>query len=55
VTVLDVQGSQTAMEHKANVRLWARSVWNAWAPHHATVREWMRRSLVRTGQTCANT
>jgi hypothetical protein len=55
VTVLDVQSSQTPMEHKANVRLWAQSAWKAWTPHHATVREWIARCLVRTGQTCTNT
>ena len=28
----------------ADVRTWATLVWRAWAPHHATVREWINAS-----------
>src|SRR5437773_11762704 len=28
----------------ADVRAWAESVWRAWTPHHATVREWINAS-----------
>jgi hypothetical protein len=30
----------TPEEHAERVEQWARSVWNAWARHHATVRTW---------------
>jgi hypothetical protein len=31
-------------EHAALVEAWARDVWAAWAPHHATVRDWVDRA-----------
>ncbi len=31
-------------EHAAFVEAWARDVWAAWAPHHATVRDWVDRA-----------
>ena len=40
ITVLDVHGVEDAAEYAQRVEQWARSVWAAWAPHHATVREW---------------
>lgn len=40
MTVLDVQGAADAAEHETRVRAWARSAWEAWSPHHETVREW---------------
>ncbi len=43
VTILDVQGEKDAALHIARVRRWARSVWDAWAPHHETVRRWAPR------------
>jgi hypothetical protein len=36
--VLAAAGQQ---EHLKAVEQWARSVWQAWAEHHATVREWV--------------
>ena len=40
VTVLDVLDAPDPDEHMARVRGWAASVWEAWAPHHETVRLW---------------
>lgn len=40
LTVADVVGAGGDDEHRAAVAAWARSVWEAWAPHHDTVREW---------------
>lgn len=37
--VLDAEGPE---EHADRVREWARSVWEAWAPHHETVRRWAK-------------
>jgi hypothetical protein len=41
VTVLAVRGAGDAADHTARVRRWARAVWDARAPHHATVRAWL--------------
>lgn len=38
VTVLDVLEAKDPAEHAERVRQWARSVWDAWSPHHETVR-----------------
>ncbi len=43
LTVLDVEGAADAAEHEARVHVWARAVWEAWSPHHATVRAWAAR------------
>ncbi len=40
VTVLDVHAAQNPTEHLQRVRAWGRAVWDAWAPHHATIRRW---------------
>jgi hypothetical protein len=40
VTVLDVLEARDPEEHMERVRGWAASVWEAWAPHHETVRRW---------------
>jgi hypothetical protein len=40
LTVLDVRGATTPEEHTERVGRWARSVWDAWQPHHEIVREW---------------
>ena len=39
-TVVDVPASTTPGEHEERVLLWARSVWQAWEPHHRTVAQW---------------
>lgn len=38
--VLYVRDAQDSAEHMQRVREWARSVWEAWSPHHETVRRW---------------
>jgi len=45
VTVADVRDAASAAEHERAVEAWARDVWGAWEAHHATVREWVDRSL----------
>ncbi|MFN2467164.1 MAG: DUF5946 family protein, partial [Gaiellaceae bacterium] len=45
LTVADVLPAQTRSEHERLVRAWAQDVWEAWAPHHQTVRRWVRHSL----------
>lgn len=40
LTILHVHAASTPEEHLARVREWARSVWDAWSPHHETVRQW---------------
>ncbi len=42
VTVRDVWKAPAAGGHRAQVQAWARSVWQAWAPHHGQIREWYR-------------
>ena len=34
LTVVDVAGASELNDHAARVERWARSVWEAWAPHH---------------------
>lgn len=41
ISVKDVYETKTVAEHKAMVRRWAQSVWNAWREHHGIVREWV--------------
>ena len=40
ITILDVQKAKDAAEHIELVNQWARSVWEAWVAHHATIRRW---------------
>ena len=40
VTVADVIGCLGPEDHKAAVRMWARSVLNAWSIHQPTVERW---------------
>ncbi|MFO7697797.1 MAG: DUF5946 family protein [Anaerolineae bacterium] len=42
LTILDVHAARDLAEHESVVRRWAASVWAAWAPHHAQIREWAR-------------
>lgn len=39
-TVLDVLAAKEPDEHKERVERWAKSVWDAWSPHHETIRGW---------------
>jgi hypothetical protein len=43
--VLDVLPARMPEEHERLVDAWARYVWEAWTPHHDTVRRWVRHSL----------
>lgn len=40
ITVADVVAAESAVQHTELVNLWARSAWQAWSEHHATVRRW---------------
>jgi len=40
LTVKSVLSAASNDEHEAAVMAWAESVWQAWTPHHATVRTW---------------
>ena len=42
MTILDVRDARDPDEHAGRVGRWARSVWEAWSPHHETVRRWAR-------------
>lgn len=44
-TIADALEARSAREHEKLVREWARDVWEAWAPHHRMVREWVEQSL----------
>jgi hypothetical protein len=40
LTILDVQKATDIVQHEAAVKRWAEAVWQAWLPHHETVRRW---------------
>ena len=41
ITVADVVKAKTVQAHKSVVRAWAQSAWDAWSPHHDTIRTWL--------------
>jgi hypothetical protein len=41
ITLADALGPDAGDERAALVDAWARDVWAAWEPHHATVRRWL--------------
>jgi hypothetical protein len=43
LNVVDVVGARRDLE--AQGRTWARSVWRAWAPHHAQVKLWFEQAM----------
>lgn len=45
ITVAHVAAAQDVAEHERRVGEWGRSVWDAWAVHHATVRRWLDEAL----------
>ncbi len=45
LTLADVAAARDPDEHAQAVERWARSTWDAYAPLHATAREWIRRAL----------
>jgi hypothetical protein len=38
LTILDVRKALDYAEHEATVKRWAKSAWQAWSPHHETIR-----------------
>jgi hypothetical protein len=40
MTVLDMAKAKNFPEHEGLVKRWAKSVWDAWSPHHETIRRW---------------
>ena len=47
-TVADVLAANGAEEHLRAVELWAKSCWQAWSEHHATIRSWLPTASSRT-------
>ncbi|MFI9818422.1 DUF5946 family protein [Saccharothrix variisporea] len=45
LTVEDVLAAADASEHQRLVWAWARELWRAWEPHHATIRAWNTHAL----------
>lgn len=41
ITAANVVKANTVEEHKAIVRAWAQSSWDAWEKHHNTIRSWL--------------
>ena len=41
ITAANVAKAKTVEEHKAIVRAWAQSSWDAWEMHHNTIRKWL--------------
>jgi Family of unknown function (DUF5946) len=41
MTVADALQSEAGERRAESVEAWARDVWAAWEPHHATVRRWL--------------
>ena len=47
LTVQDVLAADTARQHLDLVRRWGQQVWQAWALHHETIRQWNTIALTR--------
>jgi hypothetical protein len=47
LTVVDVVKAGPDAAHGPAVEAWARDVWKAWSPHHATVRGWLDAKTLR--------
>jgi hypothetical protein len=45
ITVADVLPASIPAEHERLVWAWGRDVWQAWAPHHSTIRKWNASAL----------
>ncbi len=51
ITAADVYKAGSATEHKAIVREWAQTTWEAWSVHHDTIGEWLpKNALHRTSR-----
>jgi hypothetical protein len=44
LTIRELVEATGGQEHAVCVEAWARDVWAAWEPHHATVRDWVDRA-----------
>jgi hypothetical protein len=42
LTILDVRNATNYLQHETMVQRWAESVWQAWFPHHETIRHWAK-------------
>lgn len=40
MTVADVLAARDAADHQRLAREWAQEMWQAWTPHHPTIRAW---------------
>lgn len=40
LNITHVDAARSPEEHERTVRRWAAHVWDAWRPHHPTIREW---------------
>ena len=47
LTIADVRPASDPDDHARRVRRWARSVYDAWAEHHLTIRRWLAESWAR--------
>ncbi len=44
-TVADVLAADDAAHHTKLVWAWASDIWQAWSPHHPTIRTWNAQAL----------
>jgi len=47
LTIQDAAAADSLARHEDRVWEWARSVWDAWTPHHATIKNWSNLVLSR--------
>jgi len=40
-TIRDIAAATTGEQYESAVWRWARDVWRAWTPHHATIKAWL--------------
>lgn len=41
ITAADVYKAKSVKEHKAIVKEWAKTAWDAWSIHHGTIHQWL--------------
>ena len=49
ITVADVYRAKSVQEHKAIVKEWAQTAWEAWSPHHDIIRKWLPKNAIEQG------
>jgi hypothetical protein len=47
LTVVEAASGRTDEGRDASIELWARDLWDAWAPHHETIRGWLDAPALR--------